>query len=173
MHNIDYSASSDDSTGASVNPVQEVGREEGRSPRVDHKKNIAFRIPSLQRRNVDKYIVRTYLGYFENNSREIQDLFHLYGLSEEEYEEIKPSLQQMQKDERVRTGAARKDYASLINLFISLPKLRLILTSCLRHQLEILSKGRAQRIKPGNSDVYQITIEDILSYLHSLDSFTN
>ena len=176
MHESGFSASSEESPqddqSWNMDPVSFMEQQSIREPvaDVDHKKKIEFRIPSLQRRNVDKYIVRTTLSFCEKSAATVQEALSTNYALLEQYAQIQPALQTMQRQERIRNERARKDYAILINLFIRNPVLRIILKCCLESNLRLFQEGRQHRVKSNNIYIYQVTIEDILLYLHSYSS---
>ena len=148
------------------------------------KKEISFRITSsMDRRNVDKHIVRFILYNYDKIKDNIIDEYAKYGMNKELYENACQSLfylkivesnsyipqknnetnSLLEVDDECNPKKPKRDYGKAINEMLNLKEIKVIMKCCL--ELSLKKMKERPRMKPWNKEIYIKTIEDYLGYI--------
>jgi len=138
------------------------------------KRHIKFKIQSLERRNVDKHLIRYILMNFDRLEENITDTFKRYGMTREDYECACISLKEARERERsehkrnyesIATRKVKRDYGKTVVGMLNSSSMRLIMKCCL--ESSILKLKYDAKVKISNKETYIKTLEDYLEFINS------
>lgn len=135
----------------------------------EHRPHIAFRCKSLQRRNVEKSMVRTLKLFMHKAEGAIQTEYRERGWDEIKRVEVAAALDALAEDEKAG-GAKTKDYANIVSRIIDDKYFRVFLKHCLLLKLRFLRDTPAKRVLSKNKEFYIATLEDYLVYMNGISS---
>ena len=159
-------------SGAHVAEAKELKKEEavgtsGRSKARHVKGKISFQASSMERRNVDKHLVRYILLNHSQFKTEVLEEYKRQHLDEAKYEHSDKLLASLRSEEKNKNGQQMKrDYANIVSIMLSNEYLRAILKVCLQHSLNDLRDKRTKRVKDKNREIYISAIQDYLTALN-------
>ena len=153
-------------TETKTRPQDEPGGTAKGSKARHVKGKILFEKSSMERRNVDKHLVRYTLLNHGKFRAEVLDEYKRLNLDETKYEHSGKLLASLRNEEKSKEGLKMKrDYANIVSIMLSNEYLKAILKICLQHSLEDLKEKRSRRVKEQNRTIYITAIQD---YLNSL-----
>lgn len=140
-----------------TSPIDES--EESNSKKI----NINFRVASVERRNVNKSIVRYILINYKKWKEEIIREMKNNTMTDLHYECVSEQLANLRVMEKSPENK-RKDYAKVLYALLGNPAMLIITKICLQKLLNSFQEGNFGRVRGNNKLVYSKTIEDYLSY---------